>query len=211
MRGSRSERGATLVEYTLLVALVTVVGIPAFDFLRHSVLDHYERPAGYRDRNDEVVAPPPSTTAPPVTVAPTTTTTSPPTTTTTAPPPTTTTRPPATTTTTAPRVVASATFSNATSWANTWYRWSGSAQVRVTDASGRVLAGAEVEIRITAGGSERTVTVTTDSTGRATVDVGPYDYLYGYGTGSAGLRVVGVDAPNGTWDGNGRTTTIYAP
>lgn len=196
----RSERGATLVEYALLVALVAAVGLPAFSHLRDASLDRFEQgivpggsPSDGPDPSEPEPTSPPSTAPPP-------------------PPPTTvppTTAPP----TTAPPVAASVQFDDVRSWSAGWFRWSGSAELIVTDAQGRPQPSAVVDVRVTtSGGTERTVTVTTDATGRATIEVGPYDWYGGWGgTSRVDLQVSGVEVDGGTWDGAATATTLRPP
>jgi Flp pilus assembly pilin Flp len=197
-RWRNDERGATLVEYALMVALVALVSLAAIDLLEGAARQSYDRAEFSVGRGTSVT----TTTKP----KPPPTTTKPVTTTTTRPAATTTTRPAATTTTTAPRR-SSAALVDVTTATSGWTRWTGSAVVRLTDTTGAAVAGARVQVRVTAGGSTQTVTVTTDASGRATVDVGPYDWLFG-GITSAELTVVGVDGGNVPWDGVGPSTTI---
>jgi Flp pilus assembly pilin Flp len=113
----RTERGATLVEYSMLLALFALAMLPAVSVTKDAIADSQARSVShfattaYTFGNDDgggggdgtttTTTLPPTTTT--TTVPPTTTTTTlPPTTTTTTVPPTTTTVPPTTTTTTIP-------------------------------------------------------------------------------------------------------------
>lgn len=207
-----SERGATLVEYTFILALVVVVGMAAWDAISAAIDDQYEESVDAAEGNwASGGAPPPSEPdepeEPTTTTRPATTTTTSTTTTTTRPVTTTSTT---TTTTTRPSTVSRATLDSPSSTALSFYQWKGSARVTVTDANGRVLAGAQVEVRVTDnGGNTRTVTVTTDSRGVATVEVGPY---YNWiGPSRVDLQVVGVTSPGATWNGTSGTVSVTPP
>lgn len=202
MRGDRSERGAALVEYALLVALVVGVAMGAIDLLGRAADAELERSARGAsgtewsggdddpDGTDDEGAGPSPTSNPAATS-------------------TTSTRP----TTTAPPVVASVSFTDVRSWSTGWFQWSGSAAVVLVDARGRPLGGAEVQVRITtSGGQVETATITTDGTGRAVVEVGPYAWFGSWGgTGHVDVEAVGVDPTTGTWDGTRASVTVSAP
>lgn len=201
MAEARTERGATLVEYVLLVALIAGVSIGVVDVLQRAIDDRYagvgtavgtgevppgdESPGGGGGGGGPEPEPPRSTTtAPPVT----------------------TTRP--VTTTTAP-TTASASFGDVESTAS-WFRWEGSADVRVLDAAGQPVQGARVEVRVSVpGGSDQVVTRTTGADGSARIGVGPYDWWSG--VSRVDVAVVSVEAEGLRWDGDGRTATIARP
>lgn len=212
MSGDGRERGAALVEYVLLVALVALVGSASIDFLGYAADARYERTAdgvsgdgtwsspggsgGGTEGGGDGGSSSPSTTNPPAT------TTTPPATTTTT-----------TTTTTAPASRASATPFASSSWSAGWFRWAGSATFVIADGAGRPVPGATVEVRVTTStGAVRTATVTTGPDGRALVEVGPYDWLAGWGgTGHVDVAVTGVEVAGADWDGSGPTTRVSAP
>lgn len=161
-RRNRLDRGASLVEYSLIFSLIAVLTLGAIDYLGGELqtgITHME--AGVSTGPPKVSGGTPSggggasgasTSTTAASIVTTTTTTAPPTTTTTAPPTTTTTAPP-TTTTTAPRPGYNG--KSTPTFADTSARWDGnrwwsSAQVELRDQSGTPLpSGARVQIRMT--------------------------------------------------------------
>lgn len=183
---TRTERGATLVEYAMIVAVFAVPAWAGISFLQSTA----EAKMGHVATN---VASPPTTTpagsggdggggatsttastttttaAPTTTTSTTTTTTQPPTTTTTRPPTTTTTS--TTTTTTAPRKV---NTSPSISVTNNKKKWNSTFSTTATDGSNKGISGATVTFEYCfktsangSWGSCKTVTATTNSSGVA--------------------------------------------
>lgn len=208
-----SERGASMVEYTLLAVLLALASLAGIDALRTSgsaalaaqAAEMSDPPA----RGASGAPGPTTTTAAPATTTSTTTTTT--TTTST----TTTTVPP--TTTTAPRATRStATWGSATSTRD-GNRWSASARLTVTDDRGRPVSDAEVTVLIeyrTASGTWREsdeVEGTTSSSG--TLQVGSSD-LRRTGPQTVGAiryTVIEVDAERLSWNGDRASVTMSAP
>lgn len=205
-----SQRGATLVEYSMLVAFVAVACMSALDFLGVGAETKFIRvnESVRTGEYDETAAPPAGGGSTPTTSAPTTTTAPAPTTTTS------TTAPSGPTTTTAPARTASATLGSTDSWTTYWgYAWTGSAVLTLRDAGGAPLAGATVTIRLQPdGGAASTVTVTTSANGTATIDVGLYSRYTSDPVRKVDVIVVDVDAGSGTtWDGAASQVTVTAP
>jgi Flp pilus assembly pilin Flp len=214
MKGPGGERGAALVEYVMLVALVALVASAAIDHIGTALDDHYETtadgvgggswssPGGTPGGGGGDVGPAP-TTNPPVPTSTTTTTT----------PPTTTTPATTTTTTAPPSATARAVVFASSSWSAGWFRWAGSATYVIVDGAGRPIVGASVQVRVTtSGGTTTTVTVSTDANGRAVVEVGPYEWYGSWGgTSHVDVAILGVVAPGSTWDGSAPTTRLDVP
>ena len=211
----------TIVEYSLLVALLVVPTIAALDLLRDSTAAKVDQTA--EDMSDPTIPPRPTTTAPtsPTTTStpPTTTTTTPPTTTT-APPPTTTTPPP---TTTAPATQSRTQWAQGTRRTASNDRWAAGSTLTITDDYGRPVNGATVVIRVqykTGSASSGqwtnvspTSSATTNASGALTIDSGLF-----YRSGSNPPRadnirfvVVSVTASGLTWNGADSQVTVGKP
>ncbi|MBV9951495.1 MAG: hypothetical protein JO291_06060 [Acidimicrobiia bacterium] len=218
------QRGATLVEYALIVALVASVGsvaVKGFTAVVSSVLGDVKHSIEVGQGGVETAdAPTTTTTAPPTTVAPPTSTTTT-TTTTTAPTTTTTTTAPRTTTTTAPPgpTKTGATFGPVTT-STTSSAWYLSTTLTVKGDNGAVLPNATVTVtlhypvnflgRITY--TDDTVTVTTDAQGHATVSGGPYGRnTYLLGVSQVTLSVTNVTSGSVPWDGSAGSVTVLMP
>lgn len=188
----RLERGATMVEYSLLVALLALATVGAIRFLSHTASSQQAQNADCIGQRPQPavctakfeVAPSTSTTtggsgggAVSTTttsqITTTTTTTAPPTTTTTAPPTTTTTAPPTTTT---PPTTAPATYDGQAGWWG-WgrrnlnhNRWRAQAVLIAVDSSGNGSRYVDVVVRWTGSdGSTGTITCNTGRNGICSV------------------------------------------
>jgi Flp pilus assembly pilin Flp len=217
------QRGATFVEYALIVALVasvasvgvrgvTAVASAMFDNVKHSI----EVGQGGVEVSDA-----PTTTTTTTTTIPPTTTTLPPTTTTTTKPATTTTTAPTTTTTTAPAgpTKTGATFGTSSTSVN-YNGWYLATSVTVKGNNGAVLANATVTITLhypvnwfgSTSFTDTTVTVTTDAQGRATINAGPFGRTTYWGnTTQVQLTISGITSGSVPWDGTAASQTILAP
>jgi hypothetical protein len=81
--------------------------------------------------------------------------------------------------------------------------------VQVTGPGGVPVAGATVKVRVSVSGEQpRIVTVTTDSSGRAVVEVGPYNW---WEVLWAQVEVVSVEGSGVSWDGASASTAIVVP
>ena len=208
----RDSRGATLVEYALIVALVAIPSIGALSRLDDASGDYYTDASddigdlpqlGIDTSSDSSVPSGGSTTtvAPTTsTVAPTTSTTAPPTTTTTAPP-TTTTAPTTTTTVLRSRISELANVSS-----NDGSKYNARARVKIVrNSDGTAVRYASVTIRMVDRFNNSTNrSCTTDSTGRCTVTWGRSD-----NNGPVTATVTGVSA-NPTWDGVQQSVSLPA-
>lgn len=215
--GRRFERGATMVEYVLIVSLVALGGLVTVRFLTD------QGSAEVADQADCVSTrpPPPSCIRPIVSttttvVAPTTSTTEAPTTTTTAAPTTTTTAAPATSTTTSPApttTTAAPRFSGSASWrgAGQAYesgnggRWYARAELRIRDDRDQNVRNAVVVVRWTiidpVNGGTGTSECTTGGDGRCEVRVPSGNSSFTGGIGTIRLEIItinGLAAPVGT-------------
>jgi Flp pilus assembly pilin Flp len=216
-RAAGNERGATVVEYALifaLVASVAMVGVRGVTAAVGFVLGDVKHSIEY-GRGDLQAADPTTTTAPTTTTtAPTTTSTTTTTTTTTAPTTTTTTAP--TTTTTAPATQSAGSFSSVSTSVYFYFYWTASTTVTVTGSNGAPLANATVKVQLrypTKGWfgttwNEDVVTVQTDSQGRATVTAGPYTRGT---TESVTFTIQGITSGTVPWNGSAATTTANEP
>jgi len=207
-------RGATLVEYALIVALVVVPSVAAITRLDDASGDYYENasddigdlPQLGIDTGAGTSVPSggstSTTVAPTTTVPPTTSTTAPPTTTTTAPPTTTTTAPTTTTTLLRSRISELTNVST-----NSGSSYNAIARVRIVrNSNGTVVQGASVSVRmVDDNGSVTTRSCTTDSTGRCTVTWGRSDNR------SPVVATVTNVTSSPTWDGAGQSVTLPHP
>ena len=179
-RGRAAARGATLVEYSLIIAVLVFGSLSAISRLDSQSGDYYEGASDdIGDLPQSGIAPGPSTTSPSTTTTTTTTTTVPTstttsTTTTTVPTSTTT----STTTTTVPTtttttVSARSTITELSDISNGGGRddYNAIARVRIRhNVTNNAVGGATVTIRmVDDNGSVRTRTCTTDSAGRCSV------------------------------------------
>ena len=202
-RRLHGSRGATLVEYALIVALVAIPSIGALSRLDDASDDYYtdasddigDLPQLGIDTSSDSSVPSggSSTTAVPTTTtaAPTTTTTAPPTTTTTAP--TTTTTAPTTTTTLLRSRISELT--NVSS--NNGSSYNAAARVKIVrNSNGNAVSNASVTVRmVDRFNNSSNRSCTTDSTGRCTVTWSRSD-----NNGPVTATVTNVTA-SPTWDG----------
>jgi Flp pilus assembly pilin Flp len=203
-RRFHGSRGATLVEYALIVALIVVPSIGAISRLDDASGDYYEDasddigdlPQLGVDNSPVTSTPGSSTTttvAPTTTAAPTTTTTAPPTTTTTAP----------TTTTTLLRSRISELTNVST---NNGSSYNAVARVKIVrNSNGAAVSGAAVTIRMTDKfGNTSNRSCTTDSTGRCS---GTWSRTDSQGPVTATVTAV-TSSP--IWDNAQQTVTLPA-
>lgn len=213
-RRFRDSRGATLVEYALVVALVVVPSIGAISRVNDNSGDYYSRasddigdlPQTGID-NTPVSSTPQastSTTAPPTTsttAAPTTTTTAP--TTTTTIPTTTTTMPTTTTTLLRSRILELTNIS--TNASNSSYDAKARVKIVRTD-TGLAVNGASVTISMRDNANSTTTrSCTTDSTGRCTVTWNRSDWR-----APVTATVTNVSS-SPTWNGVQQSVTLPHP
>jgi Flp pilus assembly pilin Flp len=219
----RSERGATLVEYTLLVAVLALGSLAGLDALQSSAAAAFREqasemsdpPAGGASGTPTTAAPTTAapTTAPPTTAAPVTTTTVRPTTTTS----TTTTSTTSTTTTTVPRATTATGSWGATSATRDGSRWTASATLTVTDDLRQSVRGAAVTVRVeyrVDGGSWQTGQPVSGSTGSSgTLQITTADLARSGRSPITSIRytVLTVDAAGLRWVGGSPSTTLSAP
>jgi Flp pilus assembly pilin Flp len=236
-RRNRLDRGASLVEYSLIFSLIAVLTLGAIDYLGGELqtgITHME--AGVSTGPPNVSGGTPSggggasgastsTTAASIvttTTAAPTTTTAPPTTTTTAPPTTTTTAPP-TTTTTAPRPgyngPTQTAFSGVSAKKVNDDVWSTHAEVVLTDTTGTPIpSGATVRIKMTtiderSNGSDKTTITYIDVpvvNGRIVLDHS-HNRKGNSDIDKVRYEVVSVtfaDPQHPAWDGNSTSVTI---
>lgn len=191
--GRRSERGVTLVEYALVVAVFALPTIGAIQFTQNEAKDQFQEIGANVGRVDETTTTTEpdggtSTTSTTTTTAPTTTTstttsttttsttTVKPTTTTTSTTTTTTAKP--TTTTTVKPTTSAGTFGKVTTVDN-GSTWTASTTVTIRDNQGAVVKGAKVTVlirtKVNGKWSERSVEVTTDASGNATITADKLD------------------------------------
>lgn len=222
----RSERGATLVEYALLVAVLALGSLAGLDALQTSA------EAAFREQASEMSDPPAGgTSGTPTTAAPTTAppTTAPPTTappTTAAPVTTTTVRPTTTTSTTTTSTTSTTTVPRATTATGTWgatgatrdgSRWTATATLTVTDDRGQAVHGAAVTVRVeyrVDGGSWQTgQPVSGATTSSGTLRVSTADLARSGRSAVTSIRytVLTVDAAGLPWVGGSPSTTLSAP
>jgi Flp pilus assembly pilin Flp len=196
-------RGATLVEYALIVAVVAMVTMTSIEAMRGHVgailgaLTRDIETSSYRRTPAGTTSVPPvATTAPPSTAAPTTI----------AP----------TTTTTTPATSGSADLANPTATSN-GYTWTATSSVSLRDENGRPIADAVVTVTIRhqvrswfgTSWQETQVEVTTGGDGTAAIQAGPYWRLT---TAEVEIQVTGATLPGGlTWDGQASSATAHAP
>jgi Flp pilus assembly pilin Flp len=213
----RSERGASLVEYALLVAVLALGSLAGLDALQSSAA------AAFREQASEMSDPPAGgssgtpttapTTAAPTTAAPVTTTTVRPTTTTS----TTTTSTTSTTTTTVPRATTATGAWGATSATRDGSRWTASATLTVTDDRGQTVRGAAVTVRVEYridGGSWQTGQPASGATSSSgTLRVSTADLARSGRSAVTSIRytVLTVDAAGLRWAGGSPSTTLSAP
>lgn len=173
---SRPQRGATIVEYSLLVAILAVGTLGAISFVQDSAKAKTEHSAEHISTRTI----PTPTTADDEGHLPTTTST-PPTTTTEPPPP----PPPSSTTTEPPPPTPTSATANWTGTSKDTRRrngndeWRANATIQVTDDLGNPVSGATVSVRIsfrrgTSWQNVSTLSETTGSAGSLTVQSGYY-------------------------------------
>jgi hypothetical protein len=158
----RGERGASGLEYGLVMALMLVGSTASFEMMDENIEDYYEESAENIGRADLSYFDVTTTACQSScgTTTTTTTTTEPPTTTTTAPPTTTT-----TTTTTVPSTHATSQLTDLSYEA--FSGWKAKARIELDLPDGSPLAGAEVTVTWTdAEGDTRTRSYTTNSAGK---------------------------------------------
>ncbi len=206
-------RGATLVEYALIVSLVVVPSIGAIRRLDDNSRDYYSNASDdIGDLPQADIDTSPSSSAVPAS----TTTTVPVSTTTTTAPPTTTTAPPTTTTTIATTTTAAPTttttllrsriseLTNISSNNGSYYYATARVKIVRSD-TGLAVRSASVSIRMVDDrGNSTTKSCTTDSTGRCSVTWSRPD---SYGPVTATARSVSASP---TWDGVQQSVSLPA-
>ena len=209
-----SSRGATLVEYALVIALVVVPSIGAIKRLDSNSRSYYstasndigDLPQSGIDTNPVSSSVPASTTTTAVptttTAAPTTTTTTAPTTTTTIP--TTTTTAPTTTTTLLRSTISTLDDISTNGSFNSQYNAIARVKIVRTD-TGLAVNGASITVRmVDRFNSSVTRTCTTDSTGRCSVTWTRSD-----SSGPVTATVTSVTS-SPTWNGTQRSVSLVA-
>jgi Flp pilus assembly pilin Flp len=202
------ERGASLPEYALLVAVFALATLAGIDALQSSASAAFRAQADELSDGPTTSAPattaPPST-APPTTARPTTTTTS-----------TTTTTTSTTTTTIAAARTASATW-GATSSTRSGSTWTAAATLSVTDDRGQPVRGAAVvvlvEYRIGSGSWQQADEIDASTTSSGTVALST-DGLARTGRNAvSSVRYTLVDLEPGSlrWSGASSSVTLAAP
>jgi Flp pilus assembly pilin Flp len=215
-----AERGASLVEYALLVAVLALGTLAGLDALQSSAS------AAFREQAAEMSDPPAAdvasntpTTAAPTTAPPTTTppTTAPPTTTRPTTTTTSTTTTTTTTTTTVPKATTATGTWGATSATRDGNRWNASATLTVTDDRGQAVRGAtasvKVEYRIDGGGWQTGQPVSGATSSSGTLQVSTADLARSGKSPVTSIRytVTTVDAAGLRWVGGSPSTTLSAP
>lgn len=183
----RGDRGASGVEYALVISLVLTGSTASFEMMDERIEDHYEDAAqdiGQADLDHFDVTtttcvacastttttttttlPPATTTAAPTTTSTTTTSTTTTSTTTTT---TTTTAPPAPTTTAPGSSTASADYTNFTF--EDWNGWKAKVRIEFDDDDGDAITGAVFDVTwVTADGDTKTQSYTTNSYGKKSI------------------------------------------
>lgn len=211
MHQDQAERGASLVEYALLVALIATASIGAISAIgdeSRQKLEGVGEEIATDDPSGEPAGPTGgsggsgsggggsssgATTTTSSTSAPTSTTEHP------------VTSPPA-------PVAVTGQFSDVESWRSGW-SWRGSTKLRIRDQHGDAVPDATVRIRISGRDIDaQTVTVTTGSHGTTTLEVGPYALYWQDAVDEVEVTIVGIDAGDELlWDGEGGTVTLHAP
>jgi Flp pilus assembly pilin Flp len=214
---SKGERGAALVEYMLLIGLISIVAMTSMKALGATASSQFGAAAAPLAGTAGTAAS--SQAVSDGSGGGSTGTTTPPTTPpTTAPAPTTTT----TTTTLPPVATQGSTLLTTPTTVQFGSYWWGTSQLVVTNNLGVPLSGARITLRFQAYTRQSngtyawvttTQTLTTDSDGSISFYVGPY--YGGSGTGQVTKATVAVSAvtlPNGlTWDGDPSTITVNSP
>jgi Flp pilus assembly pilin Flp len=227
---SRAERGATMVEYALIVAVFLVPLGYGVSFLMDSGSGQIEKVSTGVARSDleasttiedggtATTLATTTTTSTTTTTAPTTTTTVKPTTTTTAPTTTTTVKP-TTTTTTVKATNSAGTMAQATA-TRSGNSWSATTTVTVKDDKGAAIVGAKVTVlvrtlQIDSKGKQTWVETTTTATSGAggSIAVNATNLAR---TGNPYIDKVefvltDVQATGLTWDGNQAKTSVSVP
>ncbi len=220
----RAERGATLVEYALIVAVLVLPVAGGVQALQDSAKGHFQEQANgmkrpYSSRVEVAAAttlPGPSTTT---TVAPSTTTTTTTVPTTTVPTTTTTAAPVTTTTTTVQATTASATLSapRTTSGGSTW---SIATDLTVRNNLGTAVGGASVSVTVrllavdnrgVGTWSESVASGTTGADGVAVIDSGTVRRTGNPYVGRIEIVVRSVTATGLVWNGAASTISATAP
>jgi len=220
------ERAASLVEYTLLVAILAVGTLGGLQAIAGGAeqatartagaISHRTVPTVPADGSTTTVAPPATTTT-----MPPTTTTAPPATTTTAKPTTTTTTPPTTTTTTTttttPATTATAKWGSASAQ-KSGNQWRALATLTVSDSKSKPVSGAQVRVGVqySQGGTWHDapdLTAVTSSNGQINVDSGLYARAGNPSSRVDQIRFVvkSVVAPGLTYTSGAVSTTLDKP
>ena len=212
-RRLHGSRGATLVEYALIVALIVVPSVGAIARLDDASGDYYENasddigdlPQLGIDTSTGTSTPSGSsstTVAPTTTLVPTTTSILPTTTTTTAPPTTTTTAPTTTTTLLRSRISELQDIST-----NDGGNYNAIARVKIVrNSTGAAVNGASVTVRmVDDDGTVTTKTSTTSSTGRCQVTWNRSDNR------SPVVATVTAVTASPTWDGAQQSVSLIGP
>ena len=210
----RTERGATLVEYALIVALVAVGTLGGIDAMQSGAQRATEQTASEISTRSVPSVPEPDGDG--GGDATTTTTTQPPTTTTTTTPTTTTTT--TTTTTIPPASTMSASWGNATTQTNGWSNWKALATLTVRDNRSQAVSGATVRIGVQYYRDGRwrdasDIPGSTNSNGQVTIDSGWYARNGGSSNRVDQIRFVveSVSKSGLTYTSGGVTTTLSRP
>lgn len=226
--GTRSERGATIVEYALIVAVFLVPFAYTVSFLTDSgggqikkistgvARADLEATTTIADSANTTLATT-TTTSTTTTTAPTTTTTVKPTTTTTTAPTTTTTVKPTTTTVKATKSGGTMAQATATKSGNSW---SATTTVTVTDDKGAPIVGAKVTVlvrtlQIDNKGKqtwvETTTTATSGAGGSIAVNAANLARTGNPFVDKVEFVLTDVQATGLTWDGNQATSSVSVP
>lgn len=229
---SRSERGATLVEYVVLISVFVIPATLGVQFMQDGAeakIGHVASGVAHADSEnptttiDGETTTSTTTTSTTTTTAPTTTTTRPPSTTV-APP--TTTRPPSTTTTTTSTTTttvkaskSTGSMSQATSTAQDKNYWTSATTITVKDNLGKPVVGAKVDVKVRTfvvdkkgKGTwvETTQQGTTNSSGVVVVTVKDMARKAPY-VDQIEFSVTAITFSGLTWDGKGITTSADKP
>lgn len=226
----RTERGATLVEYALLVAVLAIPVGAGADVVFDSAKGKFTKTAaevGVQGEEGKVTTttekPTTTTTTAPTTTTSTTTTTVKPTTTTTTTTvkPTTTTTVKPTTTTTVKSTTSSGSFSSPTvTTVDKGKKWQATSTLTVLDDKGTPIADADVKIKVrwlevNSKGKETwkedTIDGETGKGGTATVDSGSLNLTSNPKVTKVEFTLVEVDADDLKWDGKQVGISASAP
>ena len=228
---SRSERGATLVEYVLLISVFVIPASLGVQFMQNGAeakIGHVAGGVAHADaENPTTTIDGAGTTTSTTTTSTTTTTTVKPTTTTTTVKPTTTTttvKPTTTTSTTTTTTVkaskSTGTISQATSTAQDKNLWTSTTTITVKDNLGKPVVGATVTVKVRTlvvdkkgkqSWVETTEEGTTNSSGNVVVTVTDMARKATPYVDQIEFSVTAITYSGLTWDGKGITTSASRP